>query len=253
MFTEWFSSFICLADVLACMLSLFCCFRLCATLCTVAHQAPLSMGFSRQQYWSGLPCSPPGNLPDPRIGPVYPAWQAFSLLLSHHGSPLSNPLISPSWSADPEHARPVSLCTISPALCLLPISTATALVQVLTIFHCRKVTLCVQSPTGNPSPTLLLLGVVIYLFNPHWVSNCQVPDTELCAYLWCLNLIMSVIYLKIIIPRGSGNKCCHSSDNVCCSWSSPLPLPSLHTSAIYIPPPSSLFPFTGGALSTSVP
>ena len=141
MFPEWFSSFICPADVLACMLSLFRCFRLCATLCAAARQAPLSMGFSRQGYWNGLPCPPPGNLPNPRIGPAYPVWQAFSLLLSHHGSPLSNLLISPSLSADPEHACPVSLCAISPALCLLPISTATALVQVLTIFHYCKVTL----------------------------------------------------------------------------------------------------------------
>ena len=40
------------------------------TLWTVAHQAPLSMGFSRQGYWSGLPCLPPGDLPDPGIEPV---------------------------------------------------------------------------------------------------------------------------------------------------------------------------------------
>ena len=39
------------------------CFRLFATPGTVPHQAPLSMGFSRQEYWSGLPCPPPGNLP----------------------------------------------------------------------------------------------------------------------------------------------------------------------------------------------
>ena len=38
-----------------------------ATLWTVAHQTPLSMGFSRQEYWSGLPCPPPGDLPDPEI------------------------------------------------------------------------------------------------------------------------------------------------------------------------------------------
>ena len=37
---------------------------------TVAHQAPLSMRFSRQGYWSGLPCLPPGDLPDPGIGPT---------------------------------------------------------------------------------------------------------------------------------------------------------------------------------------
>ena len=37
---------------------------------TVAHQAPLSVGFSRQEYWSGLPCPPPGDLLDPGITPV---------------------------------------------------------------------------------------------------------------------------------------------------------------------------------------
>ena len=38
------------------------------TLWIVGHQAPLSMGFSRQEYWSGLPCPPPGDLPNPGIG-----------------------------------------------------------------------------------------------------------------------------------------------------------------------------------------
>ena len=40
-----------------------------ATLQTIARQAPLSMGLSRQEYWRGLPCPPPGHLPDPGIGP----------------------------------------------------------------------------------------------------------------------------------------------------------------------------------------
>ena len=44
--------------------------RLCATPQTVAHQAPLSMGLSRQEYWSGLPCPPLGDLPDPGIKPM---------------------------------------------------------------------------------------------------------------------------------------------------------------------------------------
>ena len=43
------------------------------TLWTIAHQAPLSMGFSRQEYWSGLPFSSPGNLPNPGIKPASPA------------------------------------------------------------------------------------------------------------------------------------------------------------------------------------
>ena len=42
----------------------------CLTLWTVARQAPLSMGFSRQEYWSWLPCPPPGDLPNPGIEPV---------------------------------------------------------------------------------------------------------------------------------------------------------------------------------------
>ena len=56
----------------ACMLSCFSCVRLFVTPWTVAHQAPLSMGFSRQEYWSGLPCPPPGDLPHPGIEPVSP-------------------------------------------------------------------------------------------------------------------------------------------------------------------------------------
>ena len=46
---------------------------------TAAHQAPLSVGFSRQEYQSGLPCPPPGDPPNPRIEPRSPALQADSL------------------------------------------------------------------------------------------------------------------------------------------------------------------------------
>ena len=53
-----------------CMLSCFSCVWLFATPQTVAHQALLSMGFSRQEYQSGLPCAPPGDLPDPRAEPM---------------------------------------------------------------------------------------------------------------------------------------------------------------------------------------
>ena len=64
--------------------------RLFVTLCTVALQAPLSMGFSRQEYWSWLPFPSPGNLPDSGIEPASPGllhWQADSLPLSHLRSP----------------------------------------------------------------------------------------------------------------------------------------------------------------------
>ena len=60
-----------------------------ASLCTAAHRA-LSMGFSREEYWSGLPCPPPGNLLHPGIqpeSPISPALQTDSLLLSHWENP----------------------------------------------------------------------------------------------------------------------------------------------------------------------
>ena len=52
--------------------------RLCATPWTVARQAPLSMGFSRQESWGRLPFTPPGDLPDPGIEPGSPASPALA-------------------------------------------------------------------------------------------------------------------------------------------------------------------------------
>ena len=52
------------------MLSCFSHFRLFATLWIVTHQVPLSMGFSRQEYWIGLSCPLPGDLPDPEVKPT---------------------------------------------------------------------------------------------------------------------------------------------------------------------------------------
>ena len=74
-----------------CMLSCFSRVLLFVTPWTVAHQFPLSVGFSRQKYWSGLPCPPPRDLPDPGIkpaSPVPPALQVDPLPLSHRRSPL---------------------------------------------------------------------------------------------------------------------------------------------------------------------
>ena len=60
-----------------------------ATPWTVAHQAPLSVGFSHQEYWSGLPFPPPEDLPDPGIEPESLALQVDSLPLSLYGSLLN--------------------------------------------------------------------------------------------------------------------------------------------------------------------
>ena len=61
--------------------------RLFATPWTVAYQAPLSMGFSRQECWSGLPFPSPGDLPDPGIKPGSPALQANALPSEPPGKP----------------------------------------------------------------------------------------------------------------------------------------------------------------------
>ena len=53
---------------------------------TIAHQSPLSLGFPRQEYWSGLPFPSLGDLPKPGIKPESPSFQADSLPLSHQGS-----------------------------------------------------------------------------------------------------------------------------------------------------------------------
>ena len=65
-----------------CLLSHFSCVQLFAMPWTVARQAPLSMGFSRQEYWSGLPFPSPGDLPDPGVEPISLASLHLSLAIS---------------------------------------------------------------------------------------------------------------------------------------------------------------------------
>ena len=75
------------------MLSCFNHVRLFATPWTLAHQDPLSMGLSRQGYWSGLLCPPPGDLLDPEtepVSPTSPMLQAESLPFEPSGKPHSS-------------------------------------------------------------------------------------------------------------------------------------------------------------------
>ena len=65
------------------------CVQLFMTPWTIAHQVPLSMGISPgQEYWSGLPCHPPGDLPKPGMEPRSPALKADSLLSEPPGRPI---------------------------------------------------------------------------------------------------------------------------------------------------------------------
>ena len=92
----------------ACVLSCFSCIWLCATLWTVSYQAPLSMGFSRQEYWTGLPCPPPGDLFDPGIGPVSPAAPALA------GGFFTT---STTWKAHKYHESERKVAQLCPTLC----------------------------------------------------------------------------------------------------------------------------------------
>ena len=67
--------------------------RLFATPWTVAYQAPPSMGFSRQEYWSGLPFPSPGDLPDPGIEPRSPALEADALTFEPPRKPWCSPWV----------------------------------------------------------------------------------------------------------------------------------------------------------------
>ena len=69
------------------LLSRFSHVQLCVTPWTIACQSPLSMKFSRKEYWSGLPCPPPGDLPSPGIEPRSLALQADSLPSKPPGKP----------------------------------------------------------------------------------------------------------------------------------------------------------------------
>ena len=73
------------------------CVQLFATPWTTAYQAPPSMGFSRQEYWSGLPFPSPGDLPDPGIEPWSPAFQADTLTSEPPGKSLKIYAMNPNF------------------------------------------------------------------------------------------------------------------------------------------------------------
>ena len=82
---------------------------------TVAHQAPLSMGFSRQEYWRGLPFPSPGDLPNPEIEPRPPALQADALTSEPPGfwSVEVNNLCNQVYSFSPPHPNPHMISSVA--------------------------------------------------------------------------------------------------------------------------------------------
>ena len=96
-----------------------------ATLWTVACQAPLSMGFSRQEYWSGLPCPLPEDLPDPGIKPNFLElqhcrWVLFCFVFFNHWAtkeaPWVNMLIYKWWKINKKVEYTRKICFLTPSL-----------------------------------------------------------------------------------------------------------------------------------------
>ena len=121
-----------------CMVCLCVCVCVCVCVCSVvsnslwAPQAPLSMRFSRQEYWSGLPCPPPAHLSGPGIKPALLHllhWQADSLPLNHLGSPDRNAIVVSSLSCVWVFATPwTAACQDS-----LPITISRSLLKLVSI------------------------------------------------------------------------------------------------------------------------
>ena len=87
----------CVCTCMLCVLSHFSHVRLFATPWTVAHQAPLSLGFSRQEYWHGLPFPPPGNLLDPGIKPMSLTSSCPDRWVFHHSGHLGRSAVHVKW------------------------------------------------------------------------------------------------------------------------------------------------------------
>ena len=152
------------------MLSHFNHVSLFATPWTVARQAPLSMGFSRQEYWSGLPCPPPGELPDPGIQPC--------LLYLLHWQVASFPLVPPGCYNNENNNKKVAFttlrnrvcpCALSMPLCPLP-------TPILASFSCTHP--CHLSINSINKEQWSLLHLVIAALNKHLLSRYRVlPNT----------------------------------------------------------------------------
>ena len=125
--------------------------RLFATPWTVAHQAPLSMRFSRQEYWSGSPFPTPGDLPDPGIEPRSPALQADALSSEPPGKPLESP---------------------APQVDSLPLSHPGSLTHPKCLQH---VTLWITPPPWLPSSYALSWGSSQSFSASHFLISAEIP------------------------------------------------------------------------------
>ena len=121
------------------------------TLWTIAHQAPLSMGFSRQEYWSGLPIPSPGDLPNPGMEPVSPVTSALQT-----DSLPAEPLGKPQTRVSVQFSSVTQLCpTLFDTMnCSMPGLPVHHQLLEFTQTHVHRVSDVIQPshPMSSPSP-----------------------------------------------------------------------------------------------------
>ena len=121
------------------------------TLWTIAHQAPLSMGFSRQEYWSGLPIPSPGDLPNPGMEPVSPVTSALQT-----DSLPAEPLGKPQTRVSVQFSSVAQLCpTLFDTMnCSMPGLPVHHQLLEFTQTHVHRVSDVIQPshPMSSPSP-----------------------------------------------------------------------------------------------------
>ena len=138
----------------ACLLSHFSSVWLFATQWTVARQAPLSMGFSRQEYWSGLPCPPPGELPDPGIKPE----SLMSPALAGGFFTTSTTWEAPTRGRECNNYPWRSFMSLRQVFCILE-----STVWRLSVLGCACVSQCVHVYAQKPSCVSLYVSLRVYV------------------------------------------------------------------------------------------
>ena len=122
-----------------------------ATPWTVAHQAPLSMGFSRQEYCSGLPCPPPGDLPDPVMEPASLTFPALASRIFTTEPGWKGP-VKPPGPLQNEPGDPPSCTHQNLALACECIAQKRAFLQSV---HPKRKLFCRQGPQGSAKASFL--------------------------------------------------------------------------------------------------
>ena len=168
-----------------CVLTHFSHARLFATPLTVSHQSPLSMGFSKQEYWNGLPCPSPGDFPDPGIEPMSftsPALAGRFFPLVPPGKPCFTNKCYIFYSNSI-----VSVCIFS------------------STWFCQTVNICLSVEW------MLILDILIFIFpiiseaeHSHmlsdiWIFSCGMPLEVISPFFNCMIAVFQMICSSIFI------------------------------------------------------